>query len=79
LALVHLFLTMFLLRHVTLARRDIFLQAAANFLRDPQSPRVSSFGSPRRPAASFRPLCRFFIVPEDFTKASSVGTSRCSD
>jgi hypothetical protein len=29
------FLKMFLLRHATVARRDTFLQAAANFLRDP--------------------------------------------
>jgi hypothetical protein len=46
LALVHLFLTMFLLLHATLARQDTFLQAAANFLWDPQISQVSSFGSP---------------------------------
>jgi hypothetical protein len=75
---VWIFLKMFLLRLATAARRDTFLQAAANFLREPQTPRVSSFGSPRRPAARCWPLCRFFIVPEDITTASSVGTSRCS-
>jgi hypothetical protein len=45
--------------------------------RDPQPPRVSSFGSPRRPAARCRPLCRFFRPPTGFTTASSVGTFRC--
>jgi hypothetical protein len=53
------FLKIFPLRRTTAARRDTFLPAEANFLRDPQSPRVSSFGSPRGPAAKFRPLCRF--------------------
>jgi hypothetical protein len=66
------------LRHATPARRDTFLQAAANFLQDLQIPRVSSFGSPRRPAARCRPRCCFFIVAEDFTAASSVRTSRWS-
>jgi hypothetical protein len=33
---------MFLLRHATVAWQETFLQAAANFIRDPQSPRVSS-------------------------------------
>jgi hypothetical protein len=79
LALVHLFKTMFLLHHATLARRDTFLQATANFLQDPQFPWVSSFGSPCHPATRCQPLCCFFIVPEDFTAASSVGTSWCSD
>lgn len=55
-----------------------FLQAAANLLQGPQFPLLSSFGPPRRPAAGFRPLGRFFIVLEDFTAASSVWTSRCS-
>jgi hypothetical protein len=40
-SLIQLFVMMFLLRHATLARRDTFLQAAANFLRHPQSLRVS--------------------------------------
>jgi hypothetical protein len=69
------FLKMFLLRHATVAGRDSFLQAAASFFRDPQSPRVSSFGSPRRPAACFRPLCRFFRRSTGFATASSLGTS----
>jgi hypothetical protein len=30
------------------------------------------------PAAWCWPLCNFFIVPKDFTQASSVGTSHCS-
>jgi hypothetical protein len=67
LALVNLFLMMFLLRHATLAWQDIFLQAAANFLLDPQSPWVSSFGSPRHPAASFQPLCSFLSPLTGFT------------
>jgi hypothetical protein len=75
---VRIFLKTFLLHCVPAARRDIFLQTAANFLWDPQSPRVSSFGSPRRPTARCWPLCRFFIVPKDLTVASSVGTSQCS-
>jgi hypothetical protein len=75
LALVHLFLMILFLHHATLAQRDTFLQAAANFLWDPQIPRVSTFGSSRRPAARCRHLCSFFIVPENFTAAPSVGTS----
>jgi hypothetical protein len=35
----------FLLRRSTAARRNTFLQAAANFHRDPQSPLISSFVS----------------------------------
>jgi hypothetical protein len=50
------------LSHATVARRDAFLQAAASFFRDPRSPRLSSFGSTRRPAACFRPLCRFSVL-----------------
>jgi hypothetical protein len=73
---VRIFLEVYLFRHATAARRDTFLQAAANNPLDPQSLRVSSFGFPRRPAAIRRPLCRFFIVLDDFTAASSVGTSR---
>jgi hypothetical protein len=34
----------FLFRHVTVAWRDTFLQAAANFRRDPWFPRFSSLG-----------------------------------
>jgi hypothetical protein len=67
--LVQDFLKMFLLRHATVAWRDTFLQAAANFFRDPQSPRVSSFGSPRHPAACFQPLCRLFRPLTGFTTA----------
>jgi hypothetical protein len=51
---------MILLRHATVARWGTFLQAVANFIRGPQSPRVSFFGSPRRPAACLLPLCCFF-------------------
>jgi hypothetical protein len=43
----------FLFRHTTAAWRDTFLQAAANFLRDPQFPRIRSFGSLHRPAVDF--------------------------
>jgi hypothetical protein len=75
---VRIFLKTFSLRHATVARRNIFLQVTANFLRDPQSPQVSSSGSPRRPAARCRPQCRFFIFPEDFTVAPSIGNSQCS-
>jgi hypothetical protein len=76
LALVHLFLTIFLLRHATLVWQDTYLQVAVNFLPDPQSPWVSSFGSPSRPAASFRTLCRFFRPLTGFITASSLGTAR---
>jgi hypothetical protein len=72
---VQIFLKTFPLRHANAAQQDTFLQAAANFLWDPQYLRVSSFGYPCHPAARCQPLCPFFIVPEDFTVASSVGTS----
>jgi hypothetical protein len=71
-------LKMFLLRHATVAWWDTFLQAAANFHYNPQSPRVSSFGSPRRPATCFRPLCCFFHPLFGFTVASSSGATGCS-
>jgi hypothetical protein len=38
---VRIFLKSFVLRRTTAARRDTFLQAAASFLPDPQSPQVS--------------------------------------
>jgi hypothetical protein len=75
---VRMFRKMFPSRHATAARRDTFLQAANNFLRNPHSPRASSFFSPRRSAAKCRPLFCFFVVPQDFTAAFSVGTSSCS-
>jgi hypothetical protein len=75
---VLIFLMRFLFRHATVAQLDTFLQAAANFLRDPQSPRVSSFGSPRRPAADLLPLCRFFRPLTGFTTASSLKVTWCS-
>jgi hypothetical protein len=53
------------------------LAGAANFPQVPQSPGVSSCGSPSRPAARWRPLCRF-VVAEDFPAASSIRISRCS-
>jgi hypothetical protein len=69
------FLKMFLLRHATVARRDTFLQAAANFSRDLQIPRFSPFGSSRRPAACFRHLRCFLSPSTGITVASSLGTS----
>jgi hypothetical protein len=74
---VHLFLKASLLRRATVARRDTFLQAAANFLWDPQIPLVSSFGSSHRSAACFLPLCLLFRPLTGFTTASSTGTSCC--
>jgi hypothetical protein len=65
---------MVLFHHATVARRDTFLQAAANSLRDSQSPRVRFVGFTFCPTAICRPLCCFFVIPEDFTAASSVGT-----
>jgi hypothetical protein len=50
---VRIFLETFLLHRATVARRHTFLQAAANFLWNPKFPRVSSFGSPRRPQSTF--------------------------
>jgi hypothetical protein len=41
----------------------------------PQFPRVSSYGSPRRPAPRCRPLYCFFIVPEYLAATSSVRNS----
>jgi hypothetical protein len=38
---VPVFFKRFLLRHVTAAQLDTFLQSAANFLPDPQYPQVS--------------------------------------
>jgi hypothetical protein len=55
---IRFFLMRFLLRHATFARQETFLQAAANFFPDLQLLRVSSFGTPRRPAARFRSLRR---------------------
>jgi hypothetical protein len=69
------FLKTFLFRHATVARRYAFLQAAASFFRDPPSPRISSFGSPCRPAACFRHLCRLFLPLTGYTSASSLGIS----
>jgi hypothetical protein len=69
------FLKTFLLRHATVAGRDAFLYAAGSFFRDPQSPRLSSFGSPRRPADYFRPLCRHYLPLTGITTASLLGTS----
>jgi hypothetical protein len=65
----------FLFRHATLAWRNTFLQAAANFLRDPRFPPVSSFGSPRRPAVDFRTLRRFLGSPTGITATSSAEIS----
>jgi hypothetical protein len=66
------------LRRATLARQVILLQEAANFFRDPQRPRVGSFGFPRCPTARCRSPCRFFNAPKDFTETSSLGTSSCT-
>jgi hypothetical protein len=74
---VRSFLKASLLRRASVARRDTFLQAVANFIRDPQIPRVSFFGSPRRPAACLLLLCRFFRPLTGFTTRSSMGTSHC--
>jgi hypothetical protein len=71
---VRISLKMFLLRHATAAQRNIFLQAATNLLRDSQSFRGSFVGFTRRPAAIRQPLGRFFVISEDFTATSSVGT-----
>jgi hypothetical protein len=75
---VRISLTRFLFRHATASRQDTFLQAATKFFQDSQSLQISFLGVTRRPAAIRRPLCRFFVTPEDFTAASSGGTSRRS-
>jgi hypothetical protein len=64
---VQIFLKTFPLCCVIAVRWDTILQAAANLLRDPQFPRISSFGFPRNPAVSLRPLCRFFHHFTGFT------------
>jgi hypothetical protein len=66
---------MFLLRHATFAWRDIFLQAAADFLLDPLFPWVLSFRFWRRSAARFQTLCRFLDSPTGITAASPLGIS----
>jgi hypothetical protein len=69
---VPIFLKKFLLRNVTVAQPDTFLQAAANFFPRPQSLHVCFSGSPRRPAAGFLSLCRFVCALTGFTMASSL-------
>jgi hypothetical protein len=70
-------LKMFLLRHTTVARRDTFQQAEANFSCGLPFILFVSFGSwRRRSAASFRSLRRFFFgSPTGITVAFSAGTS----
>jgi hypothetical protein len=72
---VPILLKRFIFCHATLPQLDTFLQAEANFLPAPQSPRVISFGPSRRPAAGFLPLCRFFRPLTGFTTASSLGAT----
>jgi hypothetical protein len=71
---IQIFPVMFLFHPATVAWWDTFLQAATNFLWDPQFPRVSFFGSPCRPTVNFQPLHRFFCPLTDFTTAFSLGT-----
>jgi hypothetical protein len=61
---VRIFLKTFSLNRATAAQRDAFLEAAANFLQDPRSPQVSSFGFPRHPAADAGPSAASSLVPK---------------
>jgi hypothetical protein len=65
----------FLFRHSTFSRRDIFLQAAADFLLDALFPRVLSFLLWRRSAAKLQTLRRFLGSPAGITAASSLRIS----
>jgi hypothetical protein len=56
--------------HATFARRNTFLQAAANFLLNSQYPWVLSLIFWRRSAARFRTLRRFLGSPTGITAAS---------
>jgi hypothetical protein len=75
LAWIQIFLMRFLFRHATFARRDTFLQAAADFLLDPLFPRVLSLIFWRRSAAILQNLRRFLSSPTGITAASSLGFS----
>jgi hypothetical protein len=66
------------LDHATFAWQDTFLQAAANFLLDPQYPQVLFFGFWRRSADRFRTLRPFLGPPTDVPAASPLGISWCS-
>jgi hypothetical protein len=61
--------------HATLAWRDTFLQAAADFLLDPLFPWVLSFIFWWRTAARFRTLRCFLGSPTGITVASPLGIS----
>jgi hypothetical protein len=66
---------MFLFRHATFARRDTFLQAAAEFLLNPRYPQVLSLILWRRSEARLQTLRRFINPPTGITAAASLGIS----
>jgi hypothetical protein len=70
-----MFLKRFLLSHANFARRDTFLQAAADFLMDPLFCPVLSLPFWRRSAASLQILSRFLGFPTGIIAASSMGIS----
>jgi hypothetical protein len=72
---VRIFLKRFLFRHAIFARRDTFLQAAANFLLDSRCPRVFSFRFWQRYLTRFRILRRFLGIPTSIVAASRLGIS----
>jgi hypothetical protein len=70
-----IFLTRFLFCHVTFARRDTFLQAAADFLTDPLFPWIPSLIFWQHYGARLQALRRFLGSPTSITAASPLGIS----
>jgi hypothetical protein len=66
---IRIFLTSFLFHHATFARQDTLLQVAANFLLDPQFPRVLSFLFWQWSMARLQTLHRFLGSPAGITAA----------
>jgi hypothetical protein len=71
--LVQSFLKKLSLRHAILARRDAFMQAAADILLDTVFLRVLSFRFWWRSAARLQTLRRFLGSPTGITEASPLG------
>jgi hypothetical protein len=60
-------------------QRVITLHVAANSFWEPPLPWVLFFGFQQRPTTRCRSPCRFFSAPKDFTEATFLGASGCSD
>jgi hypothetical protein len=72
---VPILLTSFLFRHANFARRDTFLQAAADFLLDALFSRVLSLIFWPSCAARLQPLSRFLGPPTGINAVSTLGIS----